>query len=372
MHRWSVRLFILTAFLLLYPFRSPAPFVYRPGEGWSYEPVGGEGKWQMNRAEDQLAVAQAAFDKKAYGLSLKAARRVARVWPNSDFVPQAIYLGGRCLEALGDDEKAFNEYQKLLEKYPKLPNYDEVLKRQYEIAGKYLGGKWFKLWGYIPFFPSMERTADMYAKVVRNGPYSPIAPEAQLKIGTAYESEKTFWFSAPDYPSAVKAYELAADRYHDRPAIASEALYRAANAYNKEAKTAEYDQTTAGQAIATYTEFAALYPNDARVSESQKNIASLKTEQARGNFQIAKFYEKYKKWKGAMVYYNEVVVEDPNSPYAAQARERINVLKQRVQPTENAEPTEKPGQKGTEPKKTAEPKGKDEPRFSPLDTSPNQ
>src|SRR6267142_1999096 len=127
MNRWSVRFLFLTVFLLLYPFRSPAPFVYRPGEGWSYEPVGGEGKWQMNRAEDQLAVAQAAFDKKAYGLALKAARRVVRVWPQSDFVAQAQYLIGRCSEAQGNDEKAFAEYQRLLEKYPRLPNYEEVL-----------------------------------------------------------------------------------------------------------------------------------------------------------------------------------------------------------------------------------------------------
>src|SRR5262249_45660813 len=135
----------------------------------------------------------------------------------------------------------------------------------------------------------------------------------------------------PDYFSAVKAYEVAADRYNDRPQIAAEAVYRAANAYNKQARRAEYDQTTAGQAIAAYSQFAALYPTDPRPAESGKNIAALKTEQARGNFEVAKFYEKYKKWKGAMVYYNEVVVEDPNSSYAAKARERIDVLKQKVQ-----------------------------------------
>jgi outer membrane protein assembly factor BamD (BamD/ComL family) len=331
MRRWCIRLLILGIFLVLCPFPSPAPFVYRPGEGWTYEPVGGEGKWQMTRAEDQLAVAQAAFDKKSYRLALKAARRVVRVWPSSDYVAQSQYLVGRCLEALGEDEKAFTEYQKLLEKYPKLPNYAEVLKRQYEIAGKFLDGKWFKLWGYIPFFASMEKTADMYGKIVKNGPYSDIAPQSQLKIGTAYEREKTLWMKSPDYFSAVKAYEIAADRYHDRPAVAAEALYRAASAYNKQARTSEYDQTTAGQAIATYTEFAVLYPADPRAAESAKSIAALKTEQARGDFEIAKFYEKYKKWKGAMVYYNEVVVGDPNSSYAARARERIDVLKQRVQ-----------------------------------------
>jgi outer membrane protein assembly factor BamD (BamD/ComL family) len=130
---------------------------------------------------------------------------------------------------------------------------------------------------------------------------------------------------------AAKAYETAADRYHDRPKVASDALYREGISYQKQAQTAEYDQSTAGHAIATFTDFMTLYPNDTRVPEAQKLISALKTEQARGNFQIAKFYEKYKRWGGAVVYYNEVVMQDPNSPYAAQARQRIEELKQRIQ-----------------------------------------
>ena len=127
---------------------------------------------------------------------------------------------------------------------------------------------------------------------MKNGPYSDIAPYAQLRIGTAYEKEKVLWLKSPDYSSAVKAYEIAADRYHDRPVVAAEALYRAAHAYDKQANTAEYDQTTAGQAIATYTEFATLYPTNPRAADSSKNIASLKPAQARLDYQIAKFYEK--------------------------------------------------------------------------------
>ena len=112
--------------------------------------------------------------------------------------------------------------------------------------------------------------------------------------------------------------------------MASDALYREGLAFRKQAQTAEYDQSMAGQSIATFTDFMTLYPNDARVPEVQKIIESLRTEQARGNFQIAKFYEKYKRWNGALVYYNEVVSQDPNSAYAAQARQRIDELKQRV------------------------------------------
>lgn len=322
----SVRLLLLIGCVVALPLRSPAPLIYRPGEGWTYESVGGGGKWQRARAKEQLDVAQGAFDKKDYSLALKAARRVVRVWPLSDYAPQAQYLVGRCYEATGKDEKAFQEYQKVIEKQPKIANYPEIVERQYEIANKYLAGKWFKLWGYIPIFSSMDKTSDMYEKIVKNGPYSDVAPKAQMNIGAAREKQSNF-------AMAAKAYETAADRYHDRPKVAADALFKQARAYEKQARTAEYDQSTAGQAISTFTDFITLYPNDPRVTDAQKTITALKTEQARGSFQIARFYEKYKRWSGALVYYNEVLVLDPNSVYAAPARQRIEELKKRTQPT---------------------------------------
>jgi len=41
----------------------------------------------------------------------------------------------------------------------------------------------FKLWGYIPLYHSMDKTAGMFDKIVQNGPYSDVAPRAQLSIG---------------------------------------------------------------------------------------------------------------------------------------------------------------------------------------------
>jgi outer membrane protein assembly factor BamD len=323
MNRWSIRLFLIAVCVLAVPYRSPAPLIYTPGEGWTYEPAGGEGNWQRTRAKDQLIVAQDAFDKKDYRLALKAARRVVRVWPLSDYAPQAQYIVGRCYETRGVDERAFKEYQTLLEKYPKAVNYEEILKRQFDIANRFLGGEWFRLWTYIPFFPSMDRTSVLFEKIVKNGPYSDIAPQAQMKIGEAREKQS-------NYAEAVKAYQRAADRYNDRPQIAADATYREGIAYEKQAQTAEYDQSTAGQAIATFTDFMTLYPDDSRVPESQKTITQLRMEQARGNFEIARYYEKNKKWNGAMIYYNEVLLRDPNSPYAAQARERIEAIKKHL------------------------------------------
>jgi outer membrane protein assembly factor BamD (BamD/ComL family) len=78
-----------------------------------------------------------------------------------------------------------------------------------------------------------------------------------------------------------------------------------------------------------------LYPDDARVPEAQKIIASLRTEQARGNFTIGQYYEEHGKWVSAKIYYNEVVnllLAEPNSSYASQARVRIEALNKRIQP----------------------------------------
>ena len=74
----------------------------------------------------------------------------------------------------------------------------------------------------------------------------------------------------------------------------------------------------------------ALHPDDARVSEAKKIIDSLKTEQARGSFDIAQYYERKHRWQGAKIYYNEVLQKDPESKYARIAAARIVEINKRT------------------------------------------
>jgi outer membrane protein assembly factor BamD (BamD/ComL family) len=323
----------LAALLVVaFPFRSPAPFVYRPGIGWVYEAVGSVGTWIRFKAKDQLDVAQEAFDKKDYDTASKAAQWLVKNWPRSDYAPQGEYLLARCREESKYDELAFKNYQALLEKYPKAANYEEVLRRQFEICNRFLDGERFKIFGVIPGFSSMDKTVAMYEKVIKNGPYSDIAPQAQLNIGAAREKQTGFLNDQDPWVQAARAYELAADRYHDRPKLAAEAEFREGRAYQKQARTAEYDQATAGKAIDTFTDFIATYPDDPRVKEAENAIASLKREQARGSFETAKFYERIKEWKGAIMYYSDAVSKSPDSPYKDVALQRIAALQKLSQP----------------------------------------
>lgn len=328
MKRRFLFLIAVAACVTLFPFHSPAPLIYTPGEGWYYETYGTTAKWMRTRAKEQLDVAEQAFKSQDYGLALRAADRVVKVWPLSDYAPRAQYLVGRCLEAKGKDEIAFDAYQKIIEQYPKSTEYGDVLWRQYKIADRFLHGEWPKLWGYIPYPPSMDEPANMFGEIVTNGPYSDVAPHAQLRIGAAREQQK-------DYPAAVTAYQTAADRYQNQPVIVADALYRQGISYGKEAGTAGYDQATANQAIATFTDFITFFPDDRRVPYAQRFITALKAQQVQGNFQIAEFYEKSRHWDGAVIYYNEVLQLDPNSHYAALARQRIEALKPRLQRAAN-------------------------------------
>jgi outer membrane protein assembly factor BamD len=176
----------------------------------------------------------------------------------------------------------------------------------------------------------MDKTVGMYEKVIKNGRYSAVAPRAQMNIGAAREKQVSFFNRVDPFRLAVRAYEDAADRYHDNKEIASEALFKAGVAYHRQARKAEYDQSVAGQAIATFNDFLVLYPNDSRVTSAQKMIAELKTEQARGSFQIARYYETKRRWKGAEIYYNEAFSSDPGGPYAEPAKERLDALKKRT------------------------------------------
>jgi outer membrane protein assembly factor BamD len=313
---------LVLLFLVALPFRAPAPLIYRPGEGWSYEMPGSKGDWRKLRSKDQLDVAQQFYDQKKYKMAILAAKRVF-LRPFNDYCPKAQFLIAQCYEKRHQDEYAFNAYQTLLDRYPKAADVKDVQGRQFVIAMRFLHGQWFKLWGRIPFFPSMDKTADMFAKIVSYGPYGEWGPPSQMNIGAAREKEK-------DYPLAVKAYELAADRYSEQPVIAAEALYKAAWAYNRQARKADYDQSVAGQAISAFTDFMALYPNDPRVAESQRVIGQLHAVEAQGNFRVAQYYEKQKQWLGALVYYNEVLIKNPSSPLANVARQRIEVLGKRT------------------------------------------
>ena len=297
MQRRMCLLLLAAMVFLSWPNYSPAPIIFRRGEGWSYESIGGVGSWRRGNAKDQLGVAKKALAEEDWKTAFKAARRTVAAWPLSDHAPEAQLILAQSYEQRGDDQKAFEAYQDLLRLYPHNANFEDVQTRQIAIATRYLNGQRFKLWRYIPVYKSMRKTAGMFQDIVSSGPFSSVAPKAH--------------------------------KYHDRPDVASEGLFAAAAAYQQQSLDAEYDQGVTLRSIDSYSDFIALYPKNAQVPQAKEQIRVMKVEQARGNLKVARYYEKRGEWAGANVYYNEVKDLAPGTEYAEIALQKIADLKPR-------------------------------------------
>jgi len=318
-----------------WPNRSPAPIIYRPGEGWSYEGIGGVGSWRRSNAKDQLAVGKEAFAAEDWKTAFKAARRTVVEWPLSDHAPEAQLLLAQTFEKRGDDQKAFAAYQELLRLYPHNVDFEDVQSRQFAIATRYLNGQRFKLWGRIPLYRSMKKTSAMFQDIVNTGPFSSVAAKAQMNIGQAWVNKaRGFQISQNErhknYFMAVEAFSKVADKYHDRPGVASEGLFAAGAAYQQQSLDAEYDQGVTHKAIDSFSDYIALYPKEEQVSTARERIKAMKVEQARGNLKVARYYEKRGKWAGANIYYNEVKDLAPGTEYAETALQKIAELQPRI------------------------------------------
>lgn len=307
---------LIALFCFILPTNCPAPLVWRKGEGWSYER---HGITAAKNPKEQLELARALQAKKQYGDAITAFRRLVRRWPTAFAVEEGRLGLAECLSAVGYHYKAYLEYQNLITKHPNSAHFETALQRQFEIGNRFLSGERHKVWG-LKIFPSLEKAIEIFEQVVKNAPYGKSGPQAQFQIGQAYEKQK-------DYLAAVRAYEKILERYPDDP-MAEKAQFQIGLSYRKEASRAEYDQNAANQAIAAFSDYTTRYPRTENVAKADQYRVALKVEQSKGLFRVAQFYEKNKNNKAALIYYNEVIAQNPKSEWAANAQKKILQLKQ--------------------------------------------
>ena len=292
-----------------------ATLVWRPGEGWSDE-SGSDVSASSSR--DQLEMAHKLEAQGQRDAALKAYKNLLRRWPLSFFAPEAQYRLGKILEDEADFYPAFQAFQKMVTKYPSSEYFEQALNEQYRIANLYLAGEPQRIWK-IPVGPSMDRTIEMYERIIKNAPYGTYAPQCQFNIGLAREKQRKF-------TDAVDAYQKVLDNYPNSP-VASNAQYQIGYAWMRSSAAGDYDMGAAKKAVDAFQDYLVRYPYSDKAVQAQENIVKLGQKQTQGAFDVAKFYETQHESRAAFIYYNEVVREDPNSAQAQIAKKRIQELR---------------------------------------------
>ncbi len=296
--------------------RGEAAVVYRSSEGWSIEgdetQLAGSATEQMRLAEKLEA---AGDDSGAY----KAYKALVKRYGLSILAPKAQRKVGMLLQKHADYDKAFDAYNTYLTKYPKGDDFDGVVEQMFKIAKLFLEGEKKKVFG-VPVASSMSRAQAMFESIVKSAPFSRYAALSQFNVGQALEKQDKF-------PEAKAAYQVVVTKYAGEP-IAADALYQVGFVQLREAREGSYDRAAAAKAREAFEDFVNRYPESEKVSQARENMKTLESGSSKGTLDIAKFYDKTKRYRAAVIYYNDVIKNQPGSPESEFAKTRVEELKQ--------------------------------------------
>lgn len=301
------------------PTESSAAVVYRSNEGWTVEgdessKVEGSAAEQMRKAEDLEAEGNTSGALSAYN-------GLVRRYGQSVLAPKAQRKIGILNERAGNYEKAFQAYDTYLTKYPRGDDFEAVVESMFKISRLYLEGEKKRFLG-VPLAASMDRAREMAESIVKRAPYSKWAPLAQFNIGQTLEKQSK-------YAEAIAAYQQVVARYPNDP-IADDAQYQIGFVRLREHRDGSYDRASAAKAREAFEDFINRYPESEKVAQARENIKTLEGTATQGSLQIAKFYDRTKQYRAAVIYYNDVIQQQPGSPESEEAKQRIAQLKDQV------------------------------------------
>ena len=293
-----------------------AAAVYRPGEGLHSED---EDSGALEKsASEQLQKAQRLEAEGDLKKAIGAYRALVAGFPQSGAAPQAQFKMAELCEKTGDPERAFKAYGKYIASYPRGKEFDAVVERQFGIAKAFLDGERRKLFG-VKTFPSMERAQKMFEEIIKTAPYSKFAPLSQFNIGMALEKQG-------QYPEAIAAYQLAVDKYPNDD-VAADAQYQIGYVQMYLLENGSNDQSARIKAHDAFEDFVVRYPQSEKISQARENLQKLSGKSIKKTLEVARFYEKTKNYKAAVIYYNSVVQDGKGTPEASQAQKALEHLK---------------------------------------------
>ncbi len=287
---------------------SAASVVFRPKDGIKYESPGEEEV--SGNARELFEIGQAAERDGNSGRAMKAYRKLVKRYPNDALAAGAQHRLAQLLDRSGQYLKAAEAYRVLVQNYPRSPHFEEAIEAQFRIGEMYLAGKRLKVLG-IPLFTSMDRAVDIFSAIVSSAPYGKYTARAQFNIGRAREKQ-----GAADL--AVQAYQAVVDKFPDHP-LAADAQYQIGYIWLTAARQGTYDAKAPENARTAFQDFLFRYPHSEKVAQARENLTLLERKQTSNAFNIAKFYDKQKNYRAAVIYYNEVIRQQPGSSESNEA-----------------------------------------------------
>src|SRR5919198_2071326 len=307
--------FAVATFLL--PESSKASVVFKPGKKPQYIGPGGEEEISGDAAE-LFQVGQAAEKEGNTKRAIRAYKSLVKRHPRDKMAAEALYRAAQLQEQHRQYFAAAGSFGQLVEKYPASPHFEEAIEAQFRVGEIYLNGKKLRVLG-IPVASALDRAVTIFANVVRTAPYGKYTARAQFDIGLAREKQ-----GAND--AAIQAYQAVVDKFPNEP-VAVDAQYQIGYIWFNAAQLGTKDAAAAANAKTAFQDFLFHYPKSEKAAQARKNLDILEHKQTANSYKVAKFYDKQKYYRAAVIYYNEVIRQQPGSQESNEAKKRIDQLR---------------------------------------------
>src|SRR5438270_338044 len=163
---------------------------------------------------------------------------------------------------------------------------------------------------------------ELFAAVIRTAPYGKYTARAQFDIGLARQKQ-----GAND--AALQAYQAVIDKFPTDP-VAADAQYQIGYVWMTSARGGTRDISATNNARTAFQDFLFRYPNSEKVPQARANLQMLERKTTGSSFDVARFYDKQKYYRAAVIYYNEVIRQQPGSAESEKAKKRIDQLRAKL------------------------------------------
>ena len=316
--KYSFRILFLPLLVCLaLPGSLRAAVVFKPDEKKTTYRAPGEEEMSGTAAQlfERAQAAERAGNLKA---AIKSYRTIVKKFPRDTLAPGACFRMGELQEQTRQYILAAQSYAVVADRYQKSERFEEAIEGLFRIGEIYLKGKKQKVLG-IPVKSGMSQAVLIFNVIIRTAPFGKHTARAQFNLGRAYEKQGS-------NKLAIAAYQAVVEKFPNDP-IAVDAQYQIGYIWSQASSSGTYDPATATQAKIGFEDFLARYPNSEKAAQARENLNRMDRKQTNTAYDIAKFYDKQKKYRAAAIYYNEVIRQQPSSPEAERAKKRVSELR---------------------------------------------
>ena len=318
--QFVIRVFlVIAAALFLLPEPGVGSVIFQPGKKARYVSPGEEEI--SGDATELFQIGQTAEKEGNTRRAINAYKSLVKRHPKDALAANALYRCAQLQEQRHMYTPAAESFLQLVERYPSNPHFEEAIEGQFRIGEVYLNGKTLKVLG-IPIASALDRAVTIFANVVRTAPYGKYTARAQFDIGLCREKQ-----GAND--AALQAYQAVVDKFPTEP-LAVDAQYQIGYIWFTASQKGTNDAAAANNAKTAFQDFLFHYPKSEKAAQARANLDILEHKQTTNSYKVAKFYDKQKYYRAAVIYYNEVIRQQPGTDESNEAKKRIDQLRAKL------------------------------------------